>query len=301
MSVPAPAPLPPPADQLQAVIITGLSGSGKSTALKAFEDCGYYCVDNLPLVLLPDFLAVMAAAQPPFRRVALVMDARERVFLGEYKAVFAAVAQGRHRLEILFLEATDEVLVLRFSQTRRRHPLAAEEGGVPEAIARERARFAGLRAEATRILDTSRQNVHQLREAIFRLYAGRSPGEALRVSLLSFGFKHGLPPDADLVLDVRFLPNPHFVPLLRPRTGQDPEVAAYVLDHDEADRFLHHLVDLLLFLLPLYRREGKAYLTVAIGCTGGKHRSVAVAEALACRLAAAGEPARVGHRDMGRE
>lgn len=282
---------------VHAVVITGLSGSGKSTAIRAFEDLGYYCVDNLPVVLLPGFLRTIAELEEAERRVALVMDVRERTFLEQCQTVFHEVRQGPNTLEVLFLEAGAQTLIQRFSQTRRRHPMATE-GGVTAAIAQERHRLTFLRDQATRILDTSVLNVHQLRTKIFALYGGQESLARLRLGVVSFGFKHGLPAEADMVFDVRFLPNPFFVPELRDQTGLDATVASYVLAHGESDKFLEMIGALLHFLLPLYRREGKAYLTIGIGCTGGRHRSVCIAEELVQMLREQGETVWISHRDI---
>lgn len=284
---------------LEVVVVTGLSGSGKSTAIRAFEDLGFYCIDNLPVVLVPPFLALCTGTRERIGRVGLGIDIRERQFLAAYPAMLETLRAAGHRVEVLFLDAGDEVLVRRFSETRRPHPLGAE-GGPPAGIARERTELAALREEADRIIDTSALTVHELRDALRRLYRHGARDDALTILLVSFGFKYGVPTDVDMVLDARFLPNPHFVEALRPGTGCDPAVAAFVLERDETRRFLAHVEALLAFGLPLYRREGRTFFTLALGCTGGRHRSVALAECLAQRLTQGGGHVQVQHRDMRR-
>ncbi|RJQ76492.1 MAG: RNase adapter RapZ [Desulfobacteraceae bacterium] len=282
------------------VIVSGLSGSGKSTALKTLEDAGYFCIDNLPIVLLPDLLGRLAALQDgEARHVALVMDIREHAFLDRYEAIAAQITKSGAALELLFLEAEEEILVRRFSQTRRPHPLA-QNGSARDGIVREREQLAHLRRLASRIIDTSALSVHQLRDTVAQLYANRKNAAELRIGIISFGFKHGLPAEADLVFDVRFLPNPYFIPECRERTGLDGQVSSFVLGQPETTTFLQLTADLLHFLLPQYRREKKAYLTIAVGCTGGRHRSVAIAGALREILEQRGELPWVSHRDLGK-
>ncbi len=278
------------------VFVSGLSGSGKTTAMNALEDLGFYCVDNLPAQLTRQMLDLCSQADPPIEKVALAIDAREGRFLRELPPVLDELRRSEARVRVLYLDCTTEVLVDRYRETRRVHPLSPD-GSVEEGISRERELLADIARLADLRLDSSDLNVHELRRAIAE-WAGA--GEAARgpvVSLVSFGFRYGLPRGADLVFDVRFLPNPHFEPLLRPRTGLDTEVARFVLDSAPAKELLARLRDLLEFLLPLYEREGKAYLTVAVGCTGGRHRSVAVLEALASELRRAGQNVSVTHRD----
>jgi RNase adapter protein RapZ len=283
------------------LIVTGLSGSGKSTAIHVLEDLGFYCIDNLPVTLIPRFLELCANSEEHINRVALGIDLRERVSLREYPAVLADLRQRGQRIEILYLEATDEVLVRRFSETRRPHPAAGDGGGaILQGIRSERERLAGLREVADQVIDTSAYTVHELREHLKRRLARISPDASLLVSVESFGYKYGVPTDADVMFDVRFLPNPFFVEELRPKTGVDPEVAAFVLQRPETERFLAQVSDLLESTLPLYVREGKSYLTLAIGCTGGRHRSVVVAEELTRRLTAWGYRVQVRHRDLQR-
>lgn len=284
---------------MHVVIVTGLSGSGKSTAIRVLEDLGFYCIDNLPVVLTPKFIELCQNSEEDMQRVALGIDLRERAFLGDYPGVLEDIRQAGHRVEILYLDAADDVLVRRFSETRRPHPLA-EGANVAAGITREREKLAGLKGLADRIIDTSAYTVHQLRDELRRLLADAGGEAAMRVSLLSFGYKYGLPTDADIVLDVRFLPNPFFVDELKPLAGTDEAVARYVLERTETQEFLALTTAMLDFALPLYVREGKRYLTVGLGCTGGRHRSVALAEELERRLATHGYPVRVQHRDVSR-
>ncbi len=285
------------------LLVTGLSGGGKSTANKALEDAGWFCIDNLPIVLLPKLLDLTGhgAASDEVERLALVVDAREQRFL---ESVPGAVAEARsqgHQVEVLFLDCADEALMRRFSETRRRHPLSPE-GTVQEGIAKEREALRPLREIADEVIDSTRLTVHELREQISTRFGGAAPGEhSLSVTLLSFGFRHGLPASSDLVFDVRFLPNPYFVEGLKAFPGTDPRVSGYVLEKAPAQEFLRHVEGLLAFLIPQYRAEGKSYLTVSIGCTGGRHRSVALAEELGRRFARQpGVRLRVSHRDVGK-
>jgi len=282
---------------LRIVIVTGLSGSGKSTAIKAFEDLGYFCVDNLPVLMLPDFLKLREESSEDLWHIALGMDIRERRFLESYSKIFNELRRRGANLEILFLEATDDVLQRRFSQTRRKHPLAGK-GSVIEGIKAERKMLRDLKEMATRVVDTSSANVHDLKRMISRLYAVSPDQDALQVMVLSFGFKYGVPAEADIVMDVRFLPNPFFVEGLRDLDGRREEVIRFVLQDEQSQVFLDKFSALLTDLLPRYRAEGKSYLTIAIGCTGGKHRSVVMAERLAARLAEKGYRAHLSHRDV---
>ena len=282
---------------LRIVIVTGLSGSGKSTAVKAFEDLGYFCVDNLPVLMLPDFLKLREESSEGLWHIALGMDIRERRFLESYSKIFSELRRRGANLEILFLEATDDVLQRRFSQTRRKHPLAGK-GSVLEGIEAEREMLRDLKDMATRVVDTSSANVHDLKRMISRLYALSPDQDALHVVVLSFGFKYGVPAEADIVMDVRFLPNPFFVEGLKDLDGRREEVIRFVLRDEQSQVFLDKFSTLLTDLLPRYRAEGKSYLTIAIGCTGGKHRSVVVAEKLAERLVEKGYRAHLSHRDV---
>jgi RNase adapter protein RapZ len=282
---------------LRIVIVTGLSGSGKSTAIKAFEDLGYFCVDNLPVLMLPDFLKLREESSEDLWHIALGMDIRERRFLESYSKIFSELRRRGTNLEILFLEASDDVLQRRFSQTRRKHPLAGK-GSVLEGIKAERDMLRDLEGMATRVMDTSSANVHDLKRMISRLYAVSPDQDALQVMVLSFGFKYGVPAEADIVMDVRFLPNPFFVERLRDLDGRQDEVIRFVLQDEQSHVFLDKFSTLLTDLLPRYRAEGKSYLTIAIGCTGGRHRSVVMAERLAARLAEKGYRAHLSHRDV---
>jgi len=287
-------------ERLAFVFITGLSGAGKSYAIKSFEDMGYFCVDNLPTTLIPTFADLIARSGQTIRRVALGVDVREGEYLSHLlDAIHELKARG-HAVEVLFLEAGEEALVRRYHETRRRHPLAAD-GNVIEGIRAERKAMSHLREIADRIVDTSALTVHQLKELLVELYVTPKARLGLTTSLVSFGFKHGVPFDADLVFDVRFLPNPHFVPGLRPLDGRDARVREFVLEPDECRELLDHLQGFLKFLLPRYEREGKAYLTVAVGCTGGRHRSVTLVEELRRFLDGLGYAPAVVHRDLDRE
>lgn len=281
------------------LIVTGLSGSGKSTAVAALEDAGYFCVDNLPVDLLPAFLERPTAAQDPARYAgyAFGMDLRDPAFADTCLPTLEALSRRGYRFEIVFLEAEPEALVRRYSATRRRHPLAGA-GSLMQAIGEEARRLAPLRRAADRVLDTSRLNVHELKARIQEIARGHAAPPPMPVRVVSFGFKHGLPPEADLLIDVRFLANPFFVPELKGLDGEAAAVTAFVLETAEAREFLSRTAALLDFLLPLYEREGKAVLTIAVGCTGGRHRSVAVARALCDRLAAGRPGVELIHRDI---
>lgn len=277
------------------VLITGLSGSGKSTALRALEDAGWFCIDNLPVPLLSKLME-LASLAGDMHRIAVVTDARESRFLNTMPKVIAELRAQGVKLELVFFDAAEESLIRRFSETRRRHPLSPD-GTVPHGIATERKHLAELRALADEVIDTTSVTVHELKRMIQGRFAEGS-GDKLNVSILSFGYRYGLPPQADLVVDVRFLPNPYFVPGMRERTGREPDLAAYVMDREEAQGFLARVVDMVRFLLPKYRKEGKTYLTVAVGCTGGKHRSVAFVRALAEQLHGDDAQVRVWDRDI---
>ena len=285
-------------EHLRLVVVTGLSGSGKSTAIHVLEDLGFYCIDNLPIALIPRLVELWETSRDEVRRVALGIDVRERHFLAEFPRVFDQLREHDVALEVLYLEASDDVLVRRFSETRRPHP-ADQGGGIADGIRRERGKLRGLRELADRILDTSAFTVHELRSALRDLVDRPEPG-TMTIGLLSFGYKYGVPTDADLVLDCRFLPNPFFVDALRDKTGSDAAVADYVLGRDETQEFVKRLVDLLAFTLPRYRREGKSYLTIALGCTGGRHRSIVLVEELRRRLQEGGHRVLVRHRDAER-
>ncbi len=288
----------PNGDKPRLVLITGLSGSGKSTVGKCFEDLGYYCVDNLPLPLLRSFLAEPLVEGHP--RIAVVTDVRAPGFASEFPRLFDEIDRDLVDPTLLFLEASDEVLVRRFSETRRPHPLGGT-GPVIEGIRTERELMAEVRGRADRIFDSSEWSIHEIRAQVYREFgeeSERRPG--LVVSLTSFGYKHGIPYGTDLLFDVRFLPNPHFVPGLRERTGRDDEVLAFLDEHPEFREVIDRISGFLLYLLPHYRRELRSYLSVAIGCTGGRHRSVAVVERLGAQLGEAGWQVRLSHRDAER-
>jgi RNase adapter protein RapZ len=266
------------------IVITGLSGAGKSHAIRALEDLGYFCVDNLPLALIPTFADLTLRPTGEIRRAAVVVDIRGGKQLSRFPDMYRKLARrARLRPALIFLEADDRVLLRRFSETRRPHPLAPRRSAA-EGLREERHQLKSIRELADRIVDTSRLSVHELRRAILGLAGSSTLVSPLAVTFLSFGFKHGAPIDADLVFDVRFLPNPHFVPELRPLLGSNPRVARYILRAPAARKFLRLTTSLLRFLLPEYIAEGKSYLTIAIGCTGGRHRSIAIAEALARAL-----------------
>jgi UPF0042 nucleotide-binding protein len=288
---------------LDTVIVTGLSGAGRSTAAKCFEDLGYYVVDNLPAELIATLMDLGSRTQGAVTRLAVVMDVRSRAFSTDLVGVIRDLDTSGLRPRVLFLEASDDVLVRRFENVRRAHPLQGD-GRLVDGIAAERELLAPLRDDADLVIDTSARSVHDLRRAIENAFAQGGPlgsGPSLRATVVSFGFKYGLPVDADLVVDVRFLPNPYWIPELRDLTGKDQEVKDYVLSQDDAVTFLERYAAILQIIGAGYRRESKRYLTLAVGCTGGKHRSVVMAQQLADRLAASGIQATVVHRDLGRE
>lgn len=280
------------------VIVTGLSGSGRSAALKAFEDIGYYCTDNLPLQLLAAYV-VFAEGSAEARLTAIGIDVREKGFPQYFPKHLADLTGTGRTIDVLFLEATDQVLVRRFSETRRPHPLARGTTPLLDGIRRERDALGEVKGLADRVIDTSDYTVHDLRQAIERHYAEVDAGRPLVVTIVSFGYKFGIPYDLDLLFDLRFLPNPHFVEALKPRTGEDPEVSRYVLSPKESEEFVARFLAFLTFLLPRYRTEGKSYLTIGFGCTGGRHRSVAVSLAIAESLRTNGYEVIVKHRDIG--
>jgi len=284
---------------IKIVVLTGLSGSGKSTAIRALEDLGFFCVDNLPPVLLPKFIELCKASSGEISKVAMVMDVRERAFLKEYPDIFKELKKKGEKINILFLESSDEVLVRRFKETRRQHPLA-EKGSVLEGIKRERDKLSDLRMLASEILDTSSFTVHQLREVILQLFSKISSKKKMSITLTSFGYKFGIPYDNDLIMDVRFLPNPFFVSELRDLSGNDESVHNYVMRNEVAEKFQKKFLSLINFLIPQYEKEGKTYLTLGVGCTGGQHRSVVVINSLKKSLSKKGYLMRVVHRDLGK-
>jgi len=276
------------------VIITGMSGSGKASVLKAFEDLGYYCVDNLPVGLIPQF-AELVGQSAQIKSTALVVDVRE----GEQLQDLPDIVKSVKRLlptKMIFLEAEDQVLLRRYSETRRPHPLG-RHAPVRASLAAERKRLRPIRAIADLVIDTSKFNVHELRAYITERFHKQESGKNILVSCVSFGFRQGVPQDADLVFDVRFLPNPHFVPEFRPLTGRDPKVARYIRSFPQTREFIRRISELLVYLLPHYIREGKSYLTISFGCTGGQHRSVMMAEEVGKLLQKAGYRVKVVHRD----
>jgi UPF0042 nucleotide-binding protein len=278
------------------VVITGLSGAGRSTVADAFEDLGWFVIDNLPTTLIEKVVELAVAPGSSIDRVALVVGTgrhRENVI-----PVISDLRRAAESVKVLFLDATDDSLVRRYESTRRRHPYTEGTGTLADVIAQERAQLDEVRSHADVVIDTTNLNIHQLRARIVERFSGAEPDGGMRTTLLSFGYKHGIPVDADLVFDCRFLPNPHWVEPLRPLTGKALAVRDYVLGQDAAGPFLDRVDDLLEFLLPEYVAEGKAYLTVAIGCTGGRHRSVAVSEELARRLRQHGHAPTVEHRDI---
>ena len=276
------------------VIITGMSGSGKASVLKAFEDLGYYSVDNLPVQLIPQF-ADLAVQSSEIRRTALVVDVREGSKLEDLPRILKSIAR-MIPTKVVFLEASDEVLMRRFSETRRPHPLGTDSP-VKSALKAERSRLSAIRAVADLVIDTSKFNVHELRAHITERFKQQSSGKDILVSCVSFGFRQGVPEDSDLVFDVRFLPNPHFVPEFRALTGTNPRLAKYIRSFPQTREFISRISDLLVYLLPHYIHEGKSYLTIAFGCTGGQHRSVMIAEEVGKHLRHAGYRVKVVHRD----
>lgn len=282
---------------MRIVVITGMSGSGKSTAVKALEDEGFYCIDNLPVRLFRQFIELIEKSGDNFRGIVLVTDIRGRDLSSGILDSFNELRNEGYKLDLLFFDSSDEVLIRRFSETRRRHP-ADEHCTVPEGIRIERERLATLRQNATLIIDTSEYTVHQLKEQVVRIVRGEKSAPNFTVELLSFGFRYGVPLDANIVMDVRFLPNPHFIPELRPGTGLDEDVRSFVMGKPETAEFRRLFGEMLAFLLPAYGREGKSYLTIAIGCTGGRHRSVAIVEDTAEMLSGSGVSVRRSHRDI---
>lgn len=289
----------PIVNDLRLMIITGLSGSGKSTVIDVLEDSGFYCVDSLPVALLPLFLAKPFERASASAGLAFGMDVRERHFVRDYPGVFERLRRDGHRLEIIFLEADEKVLLQRFSQTRRLHPLRGQT--LIESIRTEKAVLGDLRAAADHVIDTTKCNVHELKTAVRQLLRNRLQRIPMRLQVMSFGYKYGPPPEADLVVDVRFLHNPYFQDRLRYLDGEAPDVREFVFADPHAGPFLDKLMDWLDFTLPLYEKEGKAYLTIAVGCTGGRHRSVAMARALFERLARRHAEVGLTHRDIGQD
>jgi UPF0042 nucleotide-binding protein len=268
--------------------------------MRVLEDLGFYCVDNLPVALASNVLKLATSRDPTLKGVALGVDARERLFFPEWPGIFAELERQGFNPYVLFLDASDEVLARRYSETRRPHPMAESGATVAEGIRRERLALAEMRERANRIIDTSNLTVHELREVVTAAVMGAEGGKRMAIALVSFGYKYGTPVGLDLVLDVRFIPNPFFIPELKALDGRDPEVKRYVMSQPQAQRFVDEIVRLLDFLLPLYSREGKSYLSIGLGCTGGKHRSPVLAHELLARLSERGFDAQIRHHDIAR-
>jgi len=279
-------------------IITGLSGSGKSTALAALEDAGFYCIDNMPVDLLPKFLEMPLERDSDISGIALVMDLREKGFLSRYSAVFSELKKKGYFFEILFLEAEEEILVQRYSETRRQHPLSTGKRLV-EDIRLEKEQLEDLRSAADLVINTSEFNVHELKSKILDIAQKSKKNVPMRINVLSFGFKYGIPFDADLIMDVRFMVNPYFIPKLKELDGEAQAIRDFILGHGDTRAFFDKYLALLDYLIPLYEKEGKAYLTIALGCTGGRHRSVTVARTIFEHIQAMGKTVELNHRDRG--
>lgn len=282
---------------MRILILSGMSGSGKSTAVKALEDDGFYCIDNLPVRLFRPFIDLIGKSGDTFKGIVLVADIRGREFFKGYENILKKIQAAGHQVEIIFIDTIDEVLVRRFSETRRRHP-AVSQGTVLEGIRIERQQLAGLRQIANRIIDTSEFNVHQLKDFILRLVRGEASENPFTVDVQSFGFRYGIPIESNIVMDVRFLPNPFFVQELKEGSGLDDAVRDYVLDTPQTAAFIDCFFPMLTMMIPAHQQEGKAYLTISIGCTGGRHRSVALAEATGMYLRNSFSNVRITHRDI---
>jgi len=281
-------------------IVTGVSGSGLNTAMRVLEDLGFYCVDNLPIALAPAVLKLATERDAALKGIGLGIDSRERLFFPGWPRVFEQLERSGFPPQILFLDASDEVLARRYSETRRPHPMGQSGASVADSIVRERLALAGMRERASRVIDTTTLTVHELREVITSAVLGSAAGDRMAVAIVSFGYKYGMPIGLDLVLDARFIPNPFFVPELSPLDGLDSRVRDYINRQPEARRFLDQVTKLLDFLLPLYRREGRSYLTIGLGCTGGRHRSPMLAQELKKRLSTNGYAVEVRHHDIAR-
>jgi len=283
---------------MRMVIVTGLSGSGRSAALKAFEDMGYYCVDNLPLSLLKAFFDFSQRTEEAHLS-AIGIDIREKDFPGKFPALYRELTAEGGTIEMLFLDASDHALVRRFSETRRPHPLGRGVTPLIDGIRQERSALSEVRKLADRVIDTTDYTIHDLRQAVERIYAGWDASRPMVITLVTFGYKFGVPYDLDLMFDLRFLPNPHFVPELRPLTGEDQRIRDYVMEKPDSTEFLSRLLAFLEYLLPRYKSEGKSYLTIGFGCTGGRHRSVALSVLVAERLRLQGYDVTIKHREIG--
>jgi RNase adapter protein RapZ len=286
--------------QLRLIIVTGVSGSGRGSALRVLEDLGFYCVDNLPVETAATVVRLARARDSELGGIALGIDARERLFFPQWPQAFAELESNGLTPEVFFLDASDEVLARRYSESRRPHPMAESGLSVVESIRRERLALAEMRERATRIIDTSTTTVHELREIVTAAVIGAKPGDRMAIALVSFGYKYGHPVGLDLILDVRFIPNPFFVPELRNLNGTDARVCTYVMAQPEAQRFVDQVAGLIEFLIPLYRREGKSYLTIGLGCTGGRHRSPVLARELRDRFSRDGIEVEVRDHDIAR-
>jgi len=286
-------------NELRLIVVSGLSGAGKSYTIKCLEDLGFFCVDNLPPPFLPKFVDLCLQSPADIRRVALGVDIREREFLSEFLVIFDKMRHEGYTIELLFLEASEEVLVRRFSESRRPHPLAKDRP-VIEGIRMERIQLQPLRDRSDQVIDTSFLSVQQLKEILTRHYVEQHEAKRLQLTMISFGYKYGIPFDADLLFDVRFLQNPQARQELKSLSGEDPKVVSYLLNDPAIGDFLRHLTDLFCFLIPLYEKDGRSYLTIGVGCTGGRHRSVAVVNELSNRLKNVGYEVSVRHRDIQR-
>jgi UPF0042 nucleotide-binding protein len=282
------------------IIVTGVSGSGRASAMRVLEDLGFYCVDNLPVALAQNVASLAASSDPALKGVALGIDPRERLFFPQWPRIFAELDAAGIHPEVIFLDASDDVLARRYSESRRPHPMAASGHTVAESIQHERVALAEMRERANRVIDTTTLTVHELREVMTAAVLGAGSGSRMAISIVSFGYKYGLPVGMDLVLDVRFIPNPFFVAELRPLTGLDATVREYVMAQPEARRFVDEVGSLFDFLMPLYQREGKSYLTVGLGCTGGRHRAPVLARELMEYLKRTGYEANVRDNDIAR-
>jgi len=282
---------------LNIIIITGLSGSGRNTAINVLEDAGYFCVDNLPVLLLPKFLELRSGSVSEVQKLAFGMDLRQKEFVRNYREVFSMLRREGYRFTMLFLESSEEVLVKRFSETRRQHPIS-DGRNLLESIRSEKEQLRGLKEIADKIIDTSNLTVHQLKEVILQQVEEGVESERMRVSVVSFGFKYGIPLEADLMMDVRFIPNPYFIPELKKLDGTDERVQQFVVKWPETQVFMEKYLGLLDYLLPLYEREGKSYLMIAVGCTGGRHRSVTIAQEIFAHLKTRKDRVLLQHRDI---